>query len=227
MNEPKIESLKAISFIPNYYIDMKRGRVYSLFRRGRSRLEELKEVSQRSNGKGTKMFSPYIDGKQRGFQVAKVIAAIKYNVEYDKLPDNVIYHFNEKDGLSLHSLSELMVKAWEKKKQERYSKRIALVDVTIEELRMLRESYEGNVKRLLEYVYGRRDEYIGKMLYFCRKGLATEAVDEAIERLCVEINEGGSQIWTVSGWILRTARCLVLQKKAMAKRQLMLNVERM
>jgi len=219
--KPDISDLVQLIDFPDYYVDVKEGKVYSYKLRGHRTKSLLLCKGTRPHDRRASRYVHITDeGGQRtlaAISIPKLIACATYGCTLDRLPkDLAIYWNDEEKRLEVRSYAECSDTGWRERRKRITETRIQDITRNIEELVLLMKFYEGERLPLTQYLYQRKPYYrqVLRNNYSIRNRTAIDyGIDMAIERLFGYCDNTAGYIHDVSWWIVRTARGYIARRK--------------
>lgn len=143
---------------PDYSIDTNTGKVYS------HKLGKTRELRAFYTGGQAhyKLPCPEI-GRDFNVSLGRLVASAKYKCSYFKLPKDVMFNWNDAEGLTLRTRSENALRGHREREKRDNTDRLEVLDRTIMEMGLIRQAYLGDINPLSLYLHGNRDTYIRKV----------------------------------------------------------------
>lgn len=204
---------------PDYRIDTTTGRVYSYRTKGKER--EIRGCAAGNKGSQLKYQVITTDGRVFNASIGRLIAAAQYGCSYFKLPKDVMFNWTPEGGLTLRDRRENALRGHEGlRRREAEVDRLAVLDRTINEMQLIRQAYLGDSEPFARYVFDHRDEYVRRTmtsrlsLGVGGKAGIESAVGTAIDMLIDNVLNGHRNILMIEPWIIKTALCIIKDRKA-------------
>lgn len=212
----------AIPGIPDCYIDEKKHEVwgYTYWANTEGKVWRKKKLHKKC---GVECFAFTDEHKSRWACFNKALFCAKNKIDYYNEELNHYFFIAEGKNVSPIDRGDHVSNARKMKKKIIAYERIPRIRAAIFALQLLEEAYNGNAKPLFDYVRKKKCSYIYILTaskYNLSMANAYAGYDFAMGKLVEEVSEGGSLIFNLDGWFLKTAYGAVMKEHIIKLRSL-------